>query len=242
MRGMLLVTKRELGSYFNSIWGYIVAAVILMIDGLFFNAFSMTEEARYSFEVLRDFFYFSFGTTTIAAILLTMRLVAEEKQTNTIVLLDASPLADWQIIGGKYLSAFTFLAILILATFYMPLLVMVNGKVSMGHIFAGYLGLMLVGSSTTAIGTFASTLSRSQLVSAVIGGVITVFLLISWLLAKVAEPPLDDVLSYMSLFDKHFRTTFMEGRINTKDVVFYLSVSFAFLTMATRFFAARRWK
>lgn len=242
MNALWLVTRRELAAYFNSIWGYIVAAVILVIDGLLFNAFALTDRPRLSFEVLRDFYYFSFGTTTIAAILLTMRLVAEEKQNNTIVLLDSSPLSDWQIIGGKFLSALIFLTGLILATAYMPALIMVNGKVSLGHVMSGYLGLILVGSSVAAIGTFASTLSRSQLVAAVIGSVITVFLLISWLLAKVASPPLDGVLSYMSLFDRHFRTTFMEGRIDTRDVVYFLSLTFGFLMLATRFFAARRWK
>ncbi|MEZ4462214.1 MAG: ABC transporter permease [bacterium] len=242
MNGLWLVTRRELSAYFNSIWGYIVAAVILVIDGLLFNAFALTDRPRLSFEVLRDFYYFSFGTTTIAAILLTMKLVAEEKQTNTIVLLDSSPLSDWQIIGGKFLSALMFLTGLILATAYMPALIMVNGKVSLGHVMSGYLGLILVGAAVTAIGTFASTLSRSQLVAAVIGSVITVFLLISWLLAKVANPPLDGVLSYMSLFDRHFRTTFMEGRIDTRDVIYFLSLTFGFLMLATRFFASRRWK
>jgi ABC-2 type transport system permease protein len=242
MNALWLVTRRELSSYFNSIWGYIVAAVILVIDGLLFNAFALTDRPRLSFEVLRDFYYFSFGTTTIAAILLTMKLVAEEKQNNTIVLLDASPLSDWQIIGGKFLSALIFLVMLIGATAYMPALILVNGKVSLGHVMSGYLGLVLVGATVTAIGTFSSTLSRSQLVSAVVGSVITVFLLISWLLAKVAEVPLDGVLSYMSLFDRHFRTTFMEGRIDTRDVVYFVSLTFGFLMLATRFFAARRWK
>lgn len=242
MRALWLVTRRELSSYFNSIWGYIVAAVILIIDGLLFNAFALTDRPRLSFEVLRDFYYFSFGTTTIAAILLTMRLVAEEKQNNTIVLLDSSPLSDWQIIGGKFLSALLFLSLLILATAYMPAMIMVNGKVSLGHVMSGYLGLILVGAAVTAIGTFASTLSRSQLVAAVIGSVVTVFLLISWLLAKVADAPLDSVLSYLSLFDRHFRTSFMEGRIETKDVVYLLSLTFGFLMLATRVFGARRWK
>lgn len=241
MRPLLLVTRRELGRYFNSIWGYIVAAVILVIDGLLFNAFALTSAPRLSFEVLRDFFYFSFGTTTIAAILLTMRLVAEEKQTNTIVLLDASPLSDWQIIGGKWLSAMIFLGLLILATAYMPAMIFVNGKVSIGHILSGYLGLFLVGSAVTSIGMFTSTLSRSQLVSAVLGGVITVFMLIAWLLARVAEPPLDQILSYMAIFDRHFRTTFMEGVIHTRDIVYFMTLTFAFLMASTRVFAARRW-
>jgi ABC-2 type transport system permease protein len=241
MRGIWLVTRRELHSYVNSLWGYIVMAVILVINGLLFNAFAMSDRPRLSFEVLRDFFYFSFGTTVIAAILLTMRLIAEEKQSNTIVLLDTAPLSDAQIILGKYASAMVVLGTLILATLYMPGLIFVNGKVSLGHIATGYLGLFLVGSATVAIGTFASTLSKSQLVSAVIGGVITVFMLVSWLLAKLTDPPLNAVLSYLSLFDRHFRTSFMEGRLESADVVFYGSVTFVFLMFATRFFAARRW-
>jgi len=241
MKGIWLVARRELYSYLNSMWGYVVVAVILVINGLLFNAFAMSERPRLSFEVLRDFFYFSFGTTVIAAILLTMRLIAEEKQTNTIVLLDSSPLNDAQVILGKYLSAMMVLGTLIISTGYMPALIFVNGKVSLGHIGAGYLGLFLVGSATVAIGTFASTLSRSQLVSAVIGGVITVFLLVSWLLAKLTDPPLNAILSYLSLFDRHFRTSFMEGRIETPDIVFFLSLTFVFLMLATRFFEARRW-
>ncbi|QED26985.1 ABC transporter permease subunit [Microvenator marinus] len=241
MRGIWLVARRELYTYLNSMWGYIVVAVILVINGLLFNAFAMSDRARLSFEVLRDFFYFSFGTTVIASILLTMRLIAEEKQTNTIVLLDSSPITDWQVVLGKYLSSMAVLGTLIVSTAYMPALIFVNGKVSVGHIFAGYLGLLMVGSATVAIGTFASTLSKSQLVSAVIGGVITVFLLVSWLLAKLTDPPLNAILSYLSLFDRHFRTTFMEGRIESADLVFFGSVTFVFLMLATRVFESRRW-
>lgn len=241
MINVWLVARRDLSSYFNSIWGWIVAAVILVINGLLFNTFAMGDQPRLSFEVLRDFFYFSFGTTIIAAILLTMRLIAEEKQTNTIVLIDASPLKDWQIIGGKYLSAMIFLSVIILLTAYMPALIFVNGKVSIGHIFAGYLGLLLVGSSAVSIGTFGSVLSRSQVVAAVLGAVIVVFLLIAWLLARVTEPPLNDIFSYLAFFDRHFRRSFMEGVIHTRDIVYYLSITFVFLTLSTRWFAARRW-
>ena len=84
--------------------GYLVVASILAIDGLLFNAYSLGTGARYSTKVLEEFFYFSFGTTMVAAILLTMRLLAEERQTGTALLLDASPLSDTQIIvcdGGS---------------------------------------------------------------------------------------------------------------------------------------------
>lgn len=241
MSGLLLVARRELGAYINTVWGWVVVSAILVIDGLLFNAFAMGSTARYSSDVLEDFFYFSFGTTTIAAVLLTMRLIAEERQTGTIVLMDSSPLTDWQVIGGKFLSAMTFLGGMTLATLYMPALIFVNGKVSLGHIGAGYLGLLLVGSATAAIGTFGSTLARNQFVAAILSGVITVVMLVSWLLGRVTDAPLDEIFSYMSMFDRHFQP-FQAGRVNTEDVVFYLSVTFVFLLLSTRVLSARRWR
>lgn len=241
MRGLWLIVRRELGAYFRSIWGYAVLAAILVVDGLLFNAFALGSGARYSEDVLRQFFYFSFGTTIAASILLTMRLIAEERQTGTIRLLDASPLADWEIIGGKWLSAFLFVALLTSLTLYMPALIFVNGAVSAGHIAAGYLGLLLVASATTAIGTFASTVTRSQLVAGLIATIVSVFFLIAWLLAKIVAAPFDTVLSYTAMFNGHFSRTFMEGRIATQDLVYYASVTFVFLMLSVRWLATRRW-
>lgn len=241
MRQLLLVTRRDLSAYFNSYWGFAVIAAVLVIDGLLFNAFALGEQAKYSSKVIEEFFYVTFGTSIIASILLTMRLLAEERQTGTIVLIDSAPLREWQIVGGKYLSAMTVMAGLVLATIYMPALVFVNGKVSYGHIAAGYLGLLLVSGATTAIGTFTSTVGRSQLVAGFLSVALVVFFLVMWMLAKVTEPPLQDLFSYMSLFDRHYRG-FMRGQINTEDVVYYLSVAFVFLMLASRFLAARRWR
>ena len=241
MRGLLLVARRDLAAYLNSYWGYAVIASVLMIDGLLFNAFALTEKSRYSSEVIEQFFYYSFGLTIVASILLTMRLLAEERQTGTIVLIDSSPLADWQVVGGKYLSAMVVLTTMVLLSVYMPALVFVNGKVSYGHIFAGYTGLLLVSASIAAIGMFASTVSSSQLVAGFITTVITVSLLLMWLVAKVADPPLKDLFSYLSFFDRHYRG-FMRGQINSEDVVYYLSICFLFLTGSTRFLAMRRWR
>jgi ABC-2 type transport system permease protein len=241
MRGLLLVARRDLAAYLNSYWGYAVIASVLMIDGLLFNAFALTEKSRYSSEVIEQFFYYSFGLTIVASILLTMRLLAEERQTGTIVLIDSSPLADWQVVGGKYVSAMVVLTTMVLLSVYMPALVFVNGKVSYGHIFAGYTGLLLVSASIAAIGMFASTVSSSQLVAGFITTVITVSLLLMWLVAKVADPPLKDLFSYLSFFDRHYRG-FMRGQINSEDVIYYLSLCFVFLLGSTRFLAMRRWR
>lgn len=241
MKRMLLVARRDLGAYFNSYWGFAVIAAVLVIDGLLFNAFALGSEAKYSSKVIEEFFYFSFGTTVIASILLTMRLVAEERQTGTIVLVDSSPLASWELVGGKFISAMTVMLGLVLATVYMPALVFVNGKVSYGHIVAGYSGLMLVASACCAIGTLTSAISRSQLVAGFLSTLAIVFLLVSWLLAKVTEPPLNDLFTYISFFDRHYRP-FMRGQVNTEDVIYYVSVAFVALMLSSRFMAARRWR
>ena len=138
-------------------------------------------------------------------------------------------------------SAMGFLTVITLLTLYMPLLIQVNGKVSWAQIGAGYLGLLCLGGSAVAIGTFGSAMSKNQLLSAAIGGVLLVIMLLGWLLARVTEPPISPVLSYMALFDRHFQP-FMRGRINSESLVFYGSVIFAFLLMSTRALQARRWR
>ncbi len=241
MRGLMLVTRRELAAYLNGYWGYVIVAVLLMLQGLFFNAFALGSTPRLSSDVLEQFFYFSFGFTVVAALLLTMRLVAEERQTGTIVLIDSSPLTDWQVVGGKFASAMVLLTAMLLLSGYMPALNFVNCTVATGHIFGGYLGVLLAGAASAAIGTFASCLTRYQIVSAIIGGVILVTLILAWLLGRVTDAPMDEVWSYMSLFDRHFQP-FMRGRVNTEDIVFYLSVTFVFLLLSTRIMSARRWR
>ena len=148
MRNVGLIARRELMSTLGSPTGTVVAAAVLLIDGLLFNGFALGGGRRLSAEVMSDFFYFSSGTTMIVGLLLAMRLISEERQSGTLVLLRSSPLTSWEIVLGKYLAALVFLVALTLATVYMPLLILVNGQVSFGHLAAGYLGLALLGSAT----------------------------------------------------------------------------------------------
>lgn len=241
LRGAVLIARRDLAAYFHSVWGWVIVAAVLFLNGLMFNAFALGDAPKYSHEVLELFFYFSSGTTMIAALFLTMRLIAEERQTGTDVLLEGSPLPDGAIVAGKYLSAMVFLTMLILMSVYMPALIFVNGKVGMPHILSGYLGLICLGSAAVAIGTFGSSLARSQVVAAVVGGAILVALLICWLLARVTSPPFADVLAYMSLFDKHFRP-FMQGRVQTEALVYYAGLTLAFLYATSKVLEWRRWR
>ena len=133
MSAVLLIARRELQGYLRTMTGWIIAAAVLLIDGLLFNAFAM-DGARRSAEVLSRFFYFASGPTMVAAIFLSMRLLAEERQLGTLDLLYSSPVRDRDIVLGKFLSALAFLTGLTVLTLYMPLLIGVHGRVSLGHL------------------------------------------------------------------------------------------------------------
>lgn len=235
----LLIARRDLAAHLHGYAGYAILAAILLIDGLLFNVFAMGGSAKYSHEVLEDFFYFSSGTTMIAAVLLSMPSLAEERGTGTDVLLQTSAVSDAAVVAGKYLATVGILAVLTLLTAYMPALIFVNGKVSLSHVLVGYTGLMLLGSTVASIGIFASSLFRNQLPAGVIGGVITVVLLLGWLGSQVTDPPFNDILAYTALYDQHFQP-FQEGRLAVSSVVFYASTSFLFLMLATRVLQSRR--
>jgi len=126
-------------------------------------------------------------------------------------------------------------------TIYMPLLVMVNGKVSLAHILAGYLGLMLIGAAAIALGLLCSAVAPNQLVAAVLGAAVVSTFILLWLLSRIASPPVEDLLAYLSLHDKHFRP-FMRGIVSIQDVVFYVSLTYVALLVATRTVESRRWK
>lgn len=241
MNAVLLIARRELAAYLRTWSGYVIIAAMLLLDGLLFNAFAMGGSTKRSAEVINQFFYFSSGVTITAAIFLSMRLLAEERQAGTLALLYSSPIKDVEIILGKFLSALVFLALLITLTVYMPLLVLVNGKVSFGHLFAGYLGLLLLGSASVAIGTFGSTLAKNQVLAAIVSAVIIVSLLVCWMLSSVTDRPFSQLFTALALHGKHFQP-FGQGIIHVRDVAYYGLVTFVALFASTRVLEARRWR
>jgi ABC-2 type transport system permease protein len=237
----LLIARRELAGYLRSWSGYIILALFLFIDGLLFNVLAMGTGAKHSSEVLTEFFKNTSGVTMGASVLLSMRLLAEERQTGTIQLLYSAPVRDAQIILGKYLSAVAFLALVLACTLYMPLLILVNGKISLGHLFAGYLGLLLLGSAVISIGVLGSSLARSQVVALVVSGAIVIALLVCWALALVTERPFSEIFAALALWNQHFQD-FPKGMIHLRDVVYYGAVTYVFLFWSVRVLEARRWR
>jgi ABC-2 type transport system permease protein len=241
MRPILLIARRELAAYLRTMTGYIIIAAVLAVDGLLFNAYAIGGQDKRSSEVLSLFFYFHSGTTMIASVFISMRLLAEERQTGTLNLLYSSPIHDSEIVFGKFLSALGFLALMTLVTVYMPFLILVNGKVSWGHLGAGYLGLLLLGSACLAIGTFGSALAKTQVLAAIFSGCMVVAMLVAWLVARVTERPLSEIFTALALHGQHF-LPFQAGIVHVRDVVYYLAVTYVALFGATRVIEARRWK
>jgi ABC-2 type transport system permease protein len=230
MNNVMLIARRELQAYLRTMLGYIIVATMLFILGVLFNAWAMSGTAKKSAEII---------AALVTSAVLGMPLLAREREKGTIQLLFSAPLRDWEIIVGKYISALVFLLVFLAASFYMPLLVMAYGKVSAGHLAAGYLGLVLVGSVGAAFGTFSSALTKNQLVAVVISLVMVIALTVFWFLARITDRPLTDAVTAMAWY-AHF-TPFGQGLVHLKHVVYFVLVSFVVLFAATRVLEARRW-
>jgi gliding motility-associated transport system permease protein len=241
MRATSIIFRRELGAYLRSPLGWIIAAVLLAVDGVLFQAMAMSGD-QLSANVLNQFFMLTSIVTSIAAIALSVRLVAEERQQHSMILLNTSPVRDVEIIVGKFLAAFVFLAGMILISLYMPLLIKVHGKVSFNQIAVGYLGLFLLGGAVLAIGTFASSLTKNQLIALVLGAAMAAVLHLLFWVAKIVDPPVRGAMSELALWGEHFQLSFQNGILNLKDVVYYLAITYFFLLLSVKTLEAKRWQ
>jgi ABC-2 type transport system permease protein len=143
---------------------------------------------------------------------------------------------------GKFFAALTFLAILLLLSVYMPIMIKINGKITGTQVFVGYLGLLLVGATTLAIGLFGSALTRQQLIAAVAASAMVAIMCFIHLLANKVDPPLKDVIEQVDLWWVHFQYGFMKGVLNLKDVIYYVAATYFFLLLSIKTLEAKRWQ
>jgi len=241
MRATSIIYRRELGSYLRSPIMWVIAAVLLLAEGIFFQAWALRGEQLSALVLERYFFISSFAVGT-AGLIFSFRLIAEERQNHSMVLLTTSPVRDYEIILGKFFAALTFLTIMLALSIYMPILIKVNGKISNGQIFVGYIGLFLFGAVSLAIGLFASALTRYQFLALVIGAVLLIVLGNVFQLASKLEPPVRDVVEQIDLWWIRFQGSFMKGILNLKDVIFYVCMTYFFLLLAVKTLEAKRWQ
>jgi ABC-2 type transport system permease protein len=241
MRAIRIIFRRELGTYLRSPFGWVIAAILLLIDGILFQGYAMGGE-QLSAQVLERYFYYASLMPLFGGVLLSFRLLSEERQNHSMVLLNTSPVRDSDIVLGKFFAALAFLAILLALSVYMPLLIKVNGKITGAQVFVGYLGLFLTGAATLSIGLFGSSLTKQQLVAAVMSAAMVAIMCFIHLLASKIDPPLKDAIEQVDLWWVHYQYGFMKGILNLKDVVYYVATTYFFLLLSVKTLEAKRWQ
>ena len=172
--------------------------------------------------------------------MLTMRLMAEEKKNGTIELLMTSPITTPQILLGKFFACFTLYLIIVAFTLVYFIILQLYGEPDWGPIATAYLGYMLLGGTFISIGLLASSLTENQVVAVLVSfGILLLLWLIDWS-AAFAGPVAAKLLQYVSII-QHLKD-FQRGVIDSKDVVFYLSLIFFCLFVTTRIVESRRWR
>jgi ABC-2 type transport system permease protein len=241
MRATSIIYRRELGTYLRSPYGWVIASVLLLLFGLLFQGFAMSGEMLSAY-VLERFFYVASGIPLVGGVLLSFRLLSEERQNHSMVLLNTSPVRDSEIVLGKFFAALTFLAIVLALSVYMPILIKVNGKITAAQVVVGYFGMMLLGAATLAIGLFASAMTRQQLIAAVVAAALVVVMCFIHLLGGKVDPPLKDVLEQIDLWWVHYQYGFMKGILNLKDIIYYVAATYFFLLLSIKTLEAKRWQ
>ena len=238
MKNIGIICRKELRSYLTSPMAYVVTAVFLALSGTFFATY--LAGTNYADTSIRGFLSVAQFLLLLFSAVLTMRLVAEERKLGTWELLLTVPVRDTEIILGKFAGSLVVLTGMLAFTFYYPILLVLFGDPDLGPIFTSYLGLFLLGSASLAVGIFASSLTSNQVVSAVVAGGILFALWFLGMAGGFAPGALGELVSYLSL-SSHF-PGFMRGVVDTRAVVYYLSITAVFLFLAIRSTEADRWR
>jgi ABC-2 type transport system permease protein len=235
VRNTLAIAGKEFKSYLTSPMAYVVTGIFLAATGFFFA----TSPSTYTETSINGFLQAGAILILLFAPLLTMRLLAEERKLGTIELLMTAPIRDSEVILGKYLGSMYIVTAMLALTLYYPLLLIIFGDPDLGPIFSGYLGLLLIGYAALAIGIFASSLTSNQIAAAVVAIGILLALYFIGYTATFLPKALGDVIGYFSL--SHYFPDFMGGVIDTRGIVYYLSITVLFIFMAIRSLENSRW-
>ncbi len=237
MRNMTAIASKEFKSYLASPMAYVVTGIFLVLTGFLF---SVSPTTYYETSIRGLWEFWGILLLLLLACVLTMRLLAEEKKMGTLELLLTAPVRDSEVIVGKFLGSLGILTAMLALTLYYPLLLWLFGDPDWGPIATGYLGLFLVGCTSLAVGLFASSLTSNQIVAAVVAGGIICALWFVSLLVNLLPSAMGEVLSYLSLY-YHF-SDFLAGVIDTRGIIYYLSITVLFLFLAIRSLESNRWR
>jgi ABC-2 type transport system permease protein len=235
-----VLAKRELAAFFFSPIAYVVAAVFLAVSGIFFagEAFQPGREAQ-----MRDLFNRQAFILVFILPMLTMRLLSEEFRSGTIESLMTAPVKDFEVILGKFWGTWLFFAALLLPTLIYPFMIMKYSGFTAdpGPILLGYVGLLLLGGLYSAVGTLTSTLTRNQVISAVLAFLIlSAFTFLLWGLASQVTGIWQTILQNLNVYDRF--TFFSQGLLDIRNVIFFISLTIGILFIAVKVLESRRWR
>jgi gliding motility-associated transport system permease protein len=238
MRNVWTIFKREMRSYFVSPVAYIIGGLFLVLAGLFFVLpfFFGTRDAS-----LRNWMGSIIVFLLFMAPMFTMRLLAEEKSSGTIELLLTSPLRDWELVTGKFLASVGLWLSILLVTLSYAIILKIFGSPDFIPIATGYLALILMGSAMLAVGVLSSALSPNQIVAVVTTFVLVLILYVAQFLQNVfgASTAIGNIFQYLSL--QSHMDDLMKGVVDSKDIIYYLSIIIGCLFVSTRLIESRRW-
>ncbi len=236
MSPALVISRREIRTYFNSPVAYIVVTVFTILTGyLFFTQLFVEKQAdmRAFFNIMPLLFMFM-----VPAI--TMRLLADEKASGTLELLITLPVRDWEVVVGKFLAAMALLCTALGLTLIFAITVKSLGPLDRGPAIGGYLGLVLMGGAYVAIGVMASSFTRNSIVSFIVAFAISFGLYLFGRLTQFLPPSWQKLVAFLSI-DGHFENI-GRGVIDTRDLVYYFSMIGVSLLVATLSLESRRWR
>jgi len=237
MNNTKIILKKELQSYFNSPMAYIFLVVFAIANGYFFtNTFFLINQSdmRALFNIVPLIYLFF-----IPAI--TMSLIAREKNSGTMEVVSTLPIKDIEFIMGKFISSVLLIVIgLGITSVHLFTLINVGTNIDYGSVFTGYLGIIFLGSVYASIGTFASSVTENQVISFII----SVFIVLTFfLLDKVIyfmPSSIQGIIQFLSV-DFHL-SNMSRGVIDTRNIIYFISLIVFFLFMTARVLEMRKWK
>jgi len=243
MNTLLTIARREFRAYFDSPLAYVVICLSLFVLGLlvFMYQGGYWQIDRATLQPL--FEWVPAGLAILVVPVVTMRLMAEERRSGTIEMLITLPVKDSDVIMGKYLGALGLVLTVVLASLAYPIMMFKFpwnlGPLDMGPVLSGYVGLLLYSAAAVAVGLLVSSLSESQAVSFFITFMVLGAFWFSGNVADQMQGTFANVLHYVSFQSR--MTGFMRGLIDTRDVVFFLSITVLALVVSFRALERRKW-
>ena len=233
-RGMYALFRRELAAYFQTPVAYVVAVVFLVATSLlFFSVFFLYDRAE-----LRQFFSTLPLMLAIVVPALSMRLIAEERRRGTYEILATLPLRTVDIVLGKFFAVWTTTLFLLLPTLIYAITVGTIGRLDPGPVVGGYIGAILLAAAYSAVGVFASSIARSEIVALVVALVVCLALAFVESFVVLMPAAVAGVVQFMSA-TFHF-DGFARGVVDSRSVVYLLSVTAFFIMLGHRGLTARR--